>query len=77
MDAKPINILLGGHFKLLKTQEPKTEDKKALMSNLPYASSVSILMYAIVCMRLNIAQVVGFVSRYMNNLEQEQWRADK
>jgi len=77
VDAKPINILLGGHFKLSKTREPKTEDKKVLMSKVPYASSVSILMYAIVCTRLSIAQVVGFVSRYMSNLGQEQWRAVK
>jgi hypothetical protein len=34
-------------------------------------------MYAMVCTRPNIANVVGVVSRYMNNLGKEHWEAIK
>ena len=44
------------------------------MSKVPYSSSVGSLMYAMVCTRPNIAYVVGFMSRYTNNLGKEHWR---
>ena len=34
-DAKPMNVPLGGHFKLSKAQTPMTEDEKTLMSEVP------------------------------------------
>ena len=46
VDVKPVNVPLGGHFKLSKAQEPKTEDEKALLSKVLYASAVG--MYAMV-----------------------------
>ena len=45
------------------------------MSNFPYSSAVSNLMYAMVCTRPDIAHAVGVVSRYMNNLGKEHWKA--
>jgi len=48
-DAKPVNVSLGGHFKLSEAQTLTTEDEKALMSEVPYASAVGSLMYAMVC----------------------------
>ena len=47
-DAKPVNIPLGGHFKLSKAQTLTTEDEKTLMLEVSYASAVSRLMYAMV-----------------------------
>ena len=38
-DAKPKNVPLEGHFKLSEAQTPMTEDKKALMLELPCASA--------------------------------------
>jgi hypothetical protein len=38
------------------------------MKKVPYASAVCNLMYAIVCTRLDIAHVVGVVSRFLSNL---------
>ena len=32
-DAKPVNVPLGGHFKLSKAQTPMTENEKTLMSD--------------------------------------------
>ena len=51
VNAKHINIPLGGHFKPSKVQESKTEDEKTLMSKVSYASDVGTLMYAMVCTR--------------------------
>jgi len=62
-----VNIPLVGHFKLSKAQAPITEDGKAPISEVPYASTVSSLMYDMVCTRPDIAQIVGAVSRYMRN----------
>jgi len=40
------------------------------MSKVPYASIVDSLMYAMVCTRPDIAQVVKVVNRYMSNQEE-------
>ena len=76
-DAKPVNVPLGGHFKLSEAQILTTKDEKALMSEVSYASAVGSLMYVMVCTRPNISQAVGVVSRYMSNPEKELWRAVK
>jgi len=44
-DAKPVNVPLGGHFKLSKAQALTTEDEKVLISEVPYASAVGSLMF--------------------------------
>ena len=72
-DAKPVNVPFRGHFKLSKAQTPTTEDEKALMSEVQYASAVGSLMYAMVCTRPDVAQAVGVVSIYMRNSEKEHW----
>ena len=77
IDVKPVNVPLRGHFKLSKAQTPMTEDQKALMLEVPYASAVGSLIYVIVCTRPDITQAVGVVSRYINNPEKEHWRAVK
>ena len=72
-----MNFPLGGHFKLSKAQTPTTKDEKALMLEVPYASAVGSLNYAMVCIRSGIVQAVGVVSRNMSNPGNEQWRAVK
>ena len=43
------------------------------MCKVPYALAIGSLMYAIVCIRPDIAHVVGVVSRYMKNIGKEHW----
>jgi hypothetical protein len=43
------------------------------MSHVPYASVVGILMYAMICTRLDITHVVGVLSRYMSKPRNEHW----
>ncbi|XP_057972757.1 secreted RxLR effector protein 161-like [Malania oleifera] len=47
------------------------------MENIPYVPAVSILMYAQVCIRLDIAFAVGMLGRYQSNPEMDHWKAAK
>ena len=44
---------------------------------MPYASVIGSLMYAMVCTRLDIAHVVGVVSRLMSRPGKQHWEAVK
>jgi hypothetical protein len=57
-------------------QCPKTEEEEEDMSHVPYASVVGILMYVIICTRLDISHVVRFLSRYIK-LGKEHWTTVK
>ena len=47
------------------------------MSHCPYSSVVRNIMYAIVCTRLDISQVVSVINFYMANLGKAHWEAMK
>ncbi|KAE8676564.1 Detected protein of confused Function [Hibiscus syriacus] len=66
-DTKPVSTPLGVHFRLSKEQSPKTNEERAYMVKVSYASAIGSLMYVMVCTRPDIAHAVGAVSRYMNN----------
>ena len=76
-NAKVVSTPLGVHFKLSKEQSPKTEEERAYMAKVPYASTIGSLMYVMVCTRPDIAQAVGAVSRYMNNPGKLHWEEVK
>ena len=76
-NGKVVSTPLGVHFRLSKEQSPKTEEECAYMEKVPYASAIGSLMYVMVCTRPDIAQVVGAVSRYMNNPGKLHWEAVK
>lgn len=67
-DRKPISTPLSRHLKFNKNMRPKTHDEVKCMSKAPYLSIVGHFMYVIMCTWLDIAHVVGFVSRYMKKL---------
>ena len=75
--AKPVVSPLAGHFKLSSKQFPTSENEKQKMKNVPYASAVGSLMYAMVCTRPDIAHAVGVVSRFLSNPGKEHWAAVK
>ncbi|XP_061993366.1 receptor-like kinase TMK3 [Rosa rugosa] len=76
-ESKAVGTPLAAHFKLSKEQSPKSEKQKEYMKNVPYASAVGCLMYAMVCTRPNIAHAVGVVSRYTSNPGKQHWEAVK
>ena len=66
-----VPILVG--VKLFVKHCPKTQEEKEDMSRVPYATTVSSLMYTMVCTRPNIAHVVGVLSRFMSKLGKKHW----
>ena len=66
-NAKLISTFLANHFRLSTNQCPKTDDEAKDMSKVPYASAVGCLMYAMVCTRPNLVQVVSVVSKFLSN----------
>ncbi|TYJ96817.1 gag/pol protein [Cucumis melo var. makuwa] len=62
---------------LSKEQYPKTPQEVEDMSNIPYASAVGSLMYAMLCTRPDICYSVGIVSRYQSNPGRDHWTAVK
>ena len=75
--AKVVSTPLATHFKLSSKQSPSNEAEKLDMQQVPYASGVGSLMYAMVCTRPDIAHVVGTVSRFLSNPGREHWNAVK
>ncbi|GKV41577.1 hypothetical protein SLEP1_g49083 [Rubroshorea leprosula] len=75
--AKPVGTPLAGHFKLSTEQCPASKEEAKYMKNVPYASAVGSLMYAMVCTRPDIAHAVGVVSRFLSNPGKQHWAAIK
>ncbi|XP_070021960.1 secreted RxLR effector protein 161-like [Nicotiana sylvestris] len=55
----------------------KDEAEREYMSKVPYANIVGSLLYAMVCTRPDISQLVGVINRYMHNPGKEHWQAVK
>jgi len=47
------------------------------MTHVPYANAVGSLVYAMVCIRPDLSQVVSIVSRYMHDRGRVRWEAVK
>ena len=76
-DAKSVTSPLAGHHKLSSKECPSSKKEKEEMSKVPYQSAVGSLMYAMVCIRPDIAYAVGVVSWFMTNPGQAHWNAVK
>jgi hypothetical protein len=50
---------------------------KSKMKNIPYASAVSSLLYAQVCIKPDNAMAVGMLGRYQSNPRLEHWKTAK
>ena len=58
-------------------QRPKTLEEENTMRQVPYASVVGSLMYAILCTRPDINYPVGMVSHYLSNPGPKHWQVVK
>ena len=72
-NCKPICIPFPVGTKLSLDMCPNIDDDFEDMSKVPYASVIGNLMYAMVCTRLDIAQAVGVLSKFMSNPGKEHW----
>eukprot|EP00253_Pinus_taeda_P030767 PITA_30767 len=76
-DSKPVKVPIPIGVMLSTKQCPKTQEEEEDMSHVPYASAISILMYAMVFTRPDIAHAVGVLSRFMSKLGKERWTTVK
>ena len=68
-------IVMGNRFNLDQCSKNDLEGEQ--IKNIPYVSTVGILMYAQVCTRPAIAFVVGMLGRYQSNLGINHWKVAK
>eukprot|EP00253_Pinus_taeda_P028328 PITA_28328 len=66
LDSKPVKVPIPVGVRLSAEQCSKTQEEEEDMSHVPYASAICILMYEMVCTRLDIAHAVGVLSRFMS-----------
>lgn len=75
--AKPIDTPSAANSLLSVAFAPKSAQEKKYMSQVPYASAVGSLMYAMVCTRLDLAHTISVVSRYMGDPGKQHCQAVK
>jgi hypothetical protein len=63
-DCKPIDTLVRKGDSLSSEMCPKTQEEIESMARVPYTNAIGSLMYAMLCMRLDICFTVGLVSRF-------------
>ena len=76
-ESKPVKVPIPVGVELSVEQCLKTQEEEEDMSQVPYASAIGSLMYAMVCTRPNIAHAAGVSSRYMSKAGNEHWTAIK
>jgi hypothetical protein len=64
-ESKMIKVPILVGVELSVDQCSKAQKEEEDMFHIPYDSAISSFMYAMVCTRLDIAHIVGFLSRYM------------
>ena len=72
-DAKPVASTLPTNYKLNRNQCPMRKAEKDELNQIPYASAIGSLMYAMVFARSDITYAVGVVRRFMSNPGNEHW----
>ena len=55
---------------LLKRDCPTISQKRKHISRIPYALVVESIMYVMICMRSDVAYILGVVSRYQSDLDE-------
>ena len=56
---------------------PKTQAEIESMARVPYTNAIGSLMYAMLCMRLDICFAVGLVSRFQSISRLAHWKVVK
>ena len=76
-NSKPIDTPMEKGYILSLDQCPKNDEEKNQMSKVSYAPTIGSLMYAMLCIRLDICFAVDIVSRYQSNPGLAHWRVVK
>lgn len=76
-DARSVVTPTVSHFKLRSLHPMERAAEYEHMKDVPYASAVGSLMYAMVGSRPDLGFEVGFISRFMSYPSREHWEAVK
>ncbi|GKC86259.1 hypothetical protein Tco_1141976 [Tanacetum coccineum] len=76
-NSKRGNIPMQKRFDLNKTQVASTHGEVKRMKNVPYASAVGSIMYAVRCTRPDVAFAQNITIRFQQNLGKPHWTAVK
>ena len=63
--------------KLSKTQCPTTAEDRENMKDVPYASAIGSIMYAMLCTRPDVCLAISLAARYQSNPGVDHWTAVK
>ena len=63
--------------KMSNTQSPTTAEDREKMKDVPYASAIGSIMYAMLCTRPDVCLAISLVGRYQSNLGVDHWTAVK
>jgi hypothetical protein len=77
LDCRPAYVPLVAGIKLSEELCPKTPEERKKMDNVPYASALGSLMYAMLFTRPDLCHAVGILSRYQKNPGVEHWKQIK
>ena len=73
--SKPVDTPIEKGLTISLEQCPKTDKEKERMNNVPYASAIRSLMYAMLCTWPDICFAVGLVNHYQSNPGPIHWQA--
>ncbi|GKB80021.1 hypothetical protein Tco_0946916 [Tanacetum coccineum] len=76
-NSKHGTIPMQEKLKLSKSQGASTPSEKQRMQNIPYASAIGSIMYAVRCTRPDVAFAQNMTSRFQQNPGEEHWTAVK
>nr|GEY70439.1 hypothetical protein [Tanacetum cinerariifolium] len=76
-NSKRGTIPMQKNLKLSKSQGASTPAEKHRMQNIPYASAIGYIMYAVRCTRPDVAFAQNMTSRFQQNSGEEHWIAVK
>jgi hypothetical protein len=76
-NSKKGNLSIVKGISLSVTQGPAIEKEKSVMSNIPYASTISSIMYAMLRTRPDVALDLSLTSHYQSNPSMSHWSAVK
>ena len=77
MEASSRGYLPASHgICLSKKMYPKTLEERKRMNEIPYASAMGSIMYAILCSRLDVAYTLGVASSFQTDPGEDHRKAD-
>ena len=76
-DSKRGNLPMLHGISLSKSQSPKTNDERKRMNDIPFASAIGSIMYAMLCTRPDVSCALSMTSRYQSDPGKPHWIAVK